>query len=352
MSMIGWKRPLTSEVGSLVLAPGAAARRILLGDVPGWLITMHGLAAGPVRSVELVELVVIRRALDDEGADHSVGDVDRGRAVLVRVIPVRAGRLTHLQRAGRRRVAAGVGRELITVRVGADIVLRPLARSCATFSLLARSLRAEQAHLRRRPGAGLRPGPERGAAGIGRAVPVLRPLGERIGRQVRRAFGEERVELLLVGVRPDRRPVVRVARRGPHLEQDVVGRAVGIGMRPVEMDVSGARSVEAVRVLVRARIDADHHVARRAVAAGFRGQGETGGIDLIDEGELDEAAQPGAQGGRRKRVRQRLPGARAAAASPAAREKRAPSAGCTHRPPRACRAPCRSRCRPGRSASS
>ena len=139
----------------------------------------HGLAAGPVRSVELVELVVIGRALDDEGADHAVGDVDRGRAVLVRVIPVRAGRLTHLQRAGRRWIAAGVGRELITVRVGADIVLRPLVVLGHLFVAVAVAL-GEQAHLRRRPGAGLGPGAERGAAGIVRAVPVLRPLGGRI----------------------------------------------------------------------------------------------------------------------------------------------------------------------------
>ena len=122
--------------------------------------------------------------------------------------------------------------------------------------------------------------------------------------QVGLAFGEEILELLPVGFWRDGGPVVGVARRGPQLEQDIVARAVGIGMRAVEVDVAGARSVEAVRVGVLAGVDADHDVAASPGAgrAGIVGLAETGGIELIDERQLDDVAELGAQRGAGKRV--------------------------------------------------
>ena len=53
--------------------------------------------SGPTVAVPVIQIVVVF-PFDDEGARHAVGDVDSGRAVLVRVIPMRARRLAHDQR--------------------------------------------------------------------------------------------------------------------------------------------------------------------------------------------------------------------------------------------------------------
>src|SRR5262249_20048876 len=103
------------------------------------------------------------------------------------------------------------------------------------------------------------------------------------------------------------RIVAAVPRRGPYLQEDVIARAVRIGVGAVKMDVSRGRSVEAVRPGIAAPggialsgISRVGHVAPGPALSGrlvakVDGSAEPGGVDLIDEGQLDDVAHAGTQ---------------------------------------------------------
>src|SRR3982074_804681 len=120
---------------------------------------------------------------------------ERGGAVLVGVIPVRAGGWTHPQSAGRRREGGGrIGRDLEAVREGADVILRPLLLIDdllvgAPQILLGRLIVVlEEFRLVGRPGAGRCPWAER------TLVPAGRPLQTHVPLQLLFALLEERLE--------------------------------------------------------------------------------------------------------------------------------------------------------------
>ena len=175
----------------------------------------------PVVPVFLLEdLVVI--ALDDERAREAIEGVERGRAVLVRVIPVRSRRL-----AGLVRPAFLVCGQLERIHEPAGRVLRELSgvdcrligcpqaiAGCLDEGLLLLSVALR--HFR----------PGRGDARLGHHfLEVFDP-----GRLRRGGVGHDLLE-------------------------DVVAEAIGIGVRAVKMDVRGARAMEAVGESVLGRIE-------------------------------------------------------------------------------------------------
>jgi hypothetical protein len=118
------------------------------------------------------------------------------------------------------------------------------------------------------------------------------------------AFAEELLERIPHGLLCHHQAAGRAQRR-THLDEDVVAGRIRVGVGAVEMQVAGARAVEAVRELVRARI------ARRAFVAAAAGialaaidrVAEVRHVDLVEQGELDDVADPGAQGRSGQRVR-------------------------------------------------
>ena len=276
--MTGWIRAVDGEVGSLVGTAGSRAQQVR-GDAQ---LVHHQdrLALGPAGAVPVVELVVVGRALDDEHAGHAVRDIDCRRAVLVRVIPVRAGGLAHLDRAGRDRLRRILLRNLEAVGIRPDVELRPEAHPELILChrpqrlqvrvvfvmglqqqrlLAGPGLRVGRAAARRIGARRIIPRPERCFA------PGERPFERRVALQLVVAGLEEIVERFRQGLVGDRRLAIHDRRR-PDFEKDIVAGPVRIGVRAVEVDVAGARSVEAIgeHIVGRGRITRCRAVAATA----------------------------------------------------------------------------------------
>ena len=203
------------------------------------------------------------------------------------------------------------------IRIGADVVLRP--RASRSICLLVRApevlsgplvVGLQQLRLLGGPGAGRGPGPER------RIVPGLR-IGARA--RWRASCASQALKKssngFLARVGRDHRLAVasRSSRGEGRISSSTLSAVrVRIGVRSVEMDVAGARPVEAVgkRVAAEQRIaglriaraadvaarSPDRVDAAAALLALIDGIGKAIGIDLVDEGELHDVAEARAQG--------------------------------------------------------
>src|SRR5690242_16219761 len=89
----------------------------------------HRLSSGPIWNlvVKYVQRIIVR-TLNDKDSAHAVLHVNVRRSVLVSVIPMSSGRLTHLQTGWWRKGLSRVLRQLKAVGIGADIILRPPSR--------------------------------------------------------------------------------------------------------------------------------------------------------------------------------------------------------------------------------
>ena len=231
--------------------------------------------------------IVVVFSLDHERAGHAVFNIDRGRAVLMRVIPVGAGGLAHPQRAGADRLVDGLAGQGEAVWDGADIILRPAVMNVLRVQIPQRLrrifdlIRLEQVGLPGNP--------------VGRHVrPTRGPWVERVGLQLRGAVGEEFTigdhglfgrggELALV-----------IARQWADLKVHVVRGRVGAGVGAVEMHVGRAGRMQAIRRHIEL-VRAGAGVARAPLPDGHAGIDvdaliEAAGVHLVDKAELDDVA--------------------------------------------------------------
>jgi hypothetical protein len=206
-------------------------------------------------SVELAQIGVVL-AFDDEGASHTVGDVQGRGAVFMSMIPVRPWRLSHLV------LFIFINLVLFifiskpkAIGIGPNLILRPHVG----LDLLL--IHRPQLHvLRKRRRSPLIRGSR--IVLFDQALLVLAPVGRKVIPHGRRAILFARAE------NPRERFIdedlgrsddlmVRASQCGPHEEEHIVTGGAGRRMGPVEVEVRRARSVQAVwiRVTLRAGIE-------------------------------------------------------------------------------------------------
>ena len=264
----------------------ARRRVVLVHDQRRLLPRPRRLGVLPEGGVGLVEEAVVLVAFDDQRAGHAVVQVHRGRAVLVRVIPMGPRRLTHAQaRAGS---TSGIFRQHEAGRECADVVLRERAvrdgPSFAGHSCCAAGLPCPSAisncccHV---------------VYVAGRSLHTPGPWRQVVGPQPLFAVVEEPAEILARhGFGDDWLPVA--PRRGASVQEDVVAGAVRVGVRTVEVDVARRRAVETIRVGIPSRLGVAGAAGVTVAPAALPhvdGLAEVEDVDLIEEQQLDDVAQ-------------------------------------------------------------